>query len=350
MRHGRLIALVSLTALLAAACGGATPGGGPAAAKGTGAAGHATRVTFVQSQNILSYAPAYVARAKGYLKQAGIDATFDSVKGDGPIYAALSSGSAQFGIGDAAGFLSFSSKGLDTEAVYALDHETIDVAVSRKWAEAHHVSRGTPLKQRVLALRGATIGYTSPGSISETLGEYLLAWAGLNPAKDATFAAIGGLAARQAALRSGQIQVYLSSPPGPEQAEADGFGYVLIPSKQLPGFSHVYNEVLTVSKAWAAKHADVVRKVTAAFARSTQLLLHHPNQAEALLQGFFPKVTQPVLKESTQFIDGALIPGGRMTAADWKRSAQLLIKIHSLKGEVDTSEGKYWTNRYLGAQ
>src|SRR6516162_6214945 len=175
-----------------------------------------TRVSFAQAQDLLGFAPAYIARAR-YFKDTGIDAQFEVLSGDGPVVAAVTSGSTQFAVGSTAGMLNIATKGEDVIAIHGMAYQRIDFIFNKEWARKKGVDKRSPLKARVEALRGAVIGGTTPGAISETLSQYLLRWAGLDPAKDAEIVSMGGIGARLAALETNRIQAMPVSPPGGQE-------------------------------------------------------------------------------------------------------------------------------------
>ncbi len=58
------------------------------------------KVTIAQFGHIFVYMPLYVAQQKGYFREEGFDVTFVNTGGDEKTFAALVSGSAQFGVSD----------------------------------------------------------------------------------------------------------------------------------------------------------------------------------------------------------------------------------------------------------
>ena len=68
------------------------------------------RVSIAQAQDLLTFAPGYIARAKQF-KEAGVEAQFEVLSGDGPVAAAVTSGSTQFALGSSGGLLNIAAKG-----------------------------------------------------------------------------------------------------------------------------------------------------------------------------------------------------------------------------------------------
>src|SRR3990172_10036813 len=61
-----------------------------------------TRVSVAQSQDLLAFAPAYIARAK-HFKEAGIEAQFEVLSGDSVVATSVTGGSPPFGLGSLPG-------------------------------------------------------------------------------------------------------------------------------------------------------------------------------------------------------------------------------------------------------
>lgn len=61
---------------------------------------HINEVTICQYGDLLIYLPLYIAQDKGFFKQEGLRVNFINGGGDDKTFAAVSSGSAQFGVSD----------------------------------------------------------------------------------------------------------------------------------------------------------------------------------------------------------------------------------------------------------
>jgi ABC-type nitrate/sulfonate/bicarbonate transport system substrate-binding protein len=160
----------------------------------------------------------------------GIEAQFEILSGDGPVAAAVTSGSTQFAVGSTAGMLNIAAKGEDVIIIQGMAYQTIDFIFNKEWARKKGVDKNSPLKARIEALRGAVVGGTTPGAISDTLTQYLLRWAGLDREKVRSSCAYGGIGPRLAALESNRIQ---AMPVAARRAggRKNGYGIVLIPAR-----------------------------------------------------------------------------------------------------------------------
>ena len=302
------------------------------------------RVSIAQAQDLLTFTPGYIARAK-HFKEAGAEAQFEVLSGDGPVAAAVTSGSTQFALGSSGGMLNIAAKGEDVMAVVGVNYQTVDFIFNKEWARKKGVDKKSPLKARIEALRGAVVGGTSPGAISETLTQYLLRWAGLD-AKDAEIVPMGGIGPRLAALESNRIQAMPVSPPGGQQAEKNGYGIVLIPAADLPGFSRQIHTILYARKSWLAANKETARRVATALAGANNFFLDNFEESLKITESFFKTLPRDVLEPGLRAIQAQTIRNGVMQAGELTKTIELLTTIGAIKGTVDTKEGVFWTNEY----
>jgi ABC-type nitrate/sulfonate/bicarbonate transport system substrate-binding protein len=302
------------------------------------------RVSIAQAQDLLTFASGYIARGK-HFKEAGVEAQFEVLSGDGPVAAAVTSGSTQFALGSSGGLLNIAAKGEDVIAVVGVSYQTVDFIFNKEWVRKKGVDRKSPLKARIEALRGAVVGGTSPGAISETLTQYLLRWAGLDP-KDTEIVPMGGIGPRLAALESNRIQAMPVSPPGGQQAEKNGYGIVLIPAADLPGFSRQIHTVLYARKSWLAANKETARRVATALASANNFFLDNFEESLKITESFFKTLPRDVLEPGLRAVQTQTIRNGIMQAGELAKTVELLTTIGAIKGTVDTKEGAFWTNEY----
>ena len=335
-RSGPRLAAAAAVALLLTAV--------PVGAWGQGA----VRVSIAQTQNLLAFAPAYIARAK-FFKEFAVDAQFEVLSGGSPAVAAVSGGSTNFGMVSSPDVVGAASRGEDFIAIEAFNYQTIEVIVNKEWAQRKAVNTFSPLKARVEALRGAIIGSTSPGALTDTVAQYLLRWAGLEPGKDAQIVALGDEIPRLAALRANRIQAMLSSPPAGEIAAKEGYGFVLIPAKDLPGLNRQLHIVLFAKKSWLAHNKEAARRTATAIALGNNFLLDSFQESLTIHESIFPRLAPDVLEPGLRSVRAQTIRNGLMAARDWDKTMELLMAIGVVKGALPTQEGVLWTNEFVDA-
>ncbi|MBI3079764.1 MAG: ABC transporter substrate-binding protein [Deltaproteobacteria bacterium] len=306
-----------------------------------------TKVTVVQVIHAFSFAPVYVARHKGYFEAEGIDLDWQIVQGAAVAIAALSGGNAQFAAGASTEVMTMVSRGLPALAVAGIATSmTMDAVVSKRWAEARGVTPRSPLRERILALKGAKMGITSPGGAPDRYGRWLMTTVGLTP-EDVQNVKAGGAPEIMAAVKHGTIEGFLLSAPSGPQVEHDGYGVILIPFRDVPEFREFVHESLHGLKPYIEAHPQITEKMARALARANNLIQDRPDEAKALLRKDFGRINPSVLSASLDSMRSAFPRDGKMTQKQWDNTVKIHLESGAIKTSLDTREGLWWTNQHL---
>jgi NitT/TauT family transport system substrate-binding protein len=308
-----------------------------------------TKVTYSQSTPTLSFAPVLIARDKGFFKDHGIDLDFTTQESGSVATQALLSNSIQFAGLASTDITGAVAKGAKMTSIENMMNMTMEVCVSKKWADSAGVSKTSSVKDRLAALKGANVGITAAGSISDRAMRWLLQdKGGLNPDKDTKIVSVAGASALNAALQSDQIQAYLLSPPNCETAVKAGYGEVLVQPTEMKDFADVVLQVLVANDSYLKGHADIARQFAQAVAEGGDFIREHPTQAAELLQKDFPQTDAAIITNAVTDIIAPQIPkGGMSTESAWSTTGKIL-DVNGLDGDsLDLSDGGIWTNEYL---
>jgi NitT/TauT family transport system substrate-binding protein len=294
--------------------------------------------------------PLQVADANGYFRKQGLKMKFVTLTAStGP--SALQSGSVQFFDSSPTGFVSALAKGLPQIAV-STDGlgNPLGLIVSKKFAQAHHLTAKTPAEQVAKALTGSTGGASSANTKAEA-GIFLKKY-GLDPDKKVKWVSLPSPAADKAAINSGQIDWFVTSEPIPLQIESEGDGVVVADPVKVPEWAAEqagYGQVLVTQKSYAAQHPDIVKKFVTAVQQATNYMNTHLKDdsdktvlqaAQKSLQGIPDGVVQSSLQQVEWPAQGA------MDDAGWTKTMTFLTSLGTLpQGAKVTSEN--WTDKYL---
>ena len=306
--------------------------------------------TMAVSVNTLSFAPIFVAEQLGYYKEEGVDLKVILVDGGGPAVQALVGRSAEFAATDSGGTTQAAEAGVDILAIQSnVNKLTMDFVMANEDLERLGVSREDPIEKRFAALKGLTIGITSAGAATDVFTRYYLNQAGLTPEVDTKLLAIGGGPSLAAALKQGQIDGFMLSPPQPQLVEADGAGKILISASMgdVPGLDNFPYEVINVRKEFAEQNPEVVRAVARALARANNLILDDRETAMEALQKHFSNVEPDILSVSLDSVAAAVPRDGLMNEDGWKNAVSVHLGAGMITKELDTTEGVFWTNEFL---
>lgn len=290
----------------------------------------------------------YIATAKGYYKDEGIDAQVVAVGGGAEANAALIGNSAQFGAVDSSALPQLVEKGINVVAVQSnVNAMTMGLIVKKEVAARIGLTRELPLLERMKLLKGLTIGVTGPGAATDTYTRYFLKRAGLDPVKDVTIVAMGGGPALTAALKQGQIDAFQLSPPTPQSLVADGTATLIINSAvgDVPEFKFPY-EIILVKEEYMKSNPDHVRAVVRAVSRANNFILQNPEEAAKLLQQYFTNIQPAMLLEGLKIVAAEMPKDGLMYEAGWDNLGKIVLEAGQITKPFNAKEGVHWTNEF----
>ncbi len=354
-RRRFLIAGSSTVALALAACNSQAPAASapaksaaqpqPAAPSGGG-----QKVTVASTGVYYALAPTFIANRKGYFKDEGLNVDFQVIKPSAAA-AALSSGSVNFITSASTDPISLAAQDLSVLTVAAIEHYvSLDVVVSKKAAEERGLRKDMPNEEKFKRLKGMKVAVSGPGASTDVFLQWMLSQAGLDPKKDATSITAASHGERVAALKSGQVDAFISGPPSTLDVEESGDGLVIIRAStgEIENFgSKFLYEVNFTSKEYAEKNPEVVKKVNKALLRSNQLIFSDLNAALEAMREDFQEMNQKLLAQTMREGQAGFSRDGKMTIDQWKRVVEFAKLSGTLKKDLDLTEGGFWTNKYL---
>jgi ABC-type nitrate/sulfonate/bicarbonate transport system substrate-binding protein len=225
----------------------------------------------------------------------------------------------------------------------------MQLTVSRDWAQKNNLSPQLPLVQRFAGLRGAKIGITAPGSASDLYVRWMLRKAGLNAERDVNLIAVGAPALNPA-LQAGRIDAFFLSPPNGQVLEASGHGMVLVRPGDVPEFPGLVHEVLFARKDYLSRQPGIATRMARALTKANNFILTNPDEATRTLHRYFEAIPENVFREAVRAVLPLVPKDGLMTKQQWDQLAELMTEAKLVDKPVDTTEGKFWTLRYLRAK
>jgi NitT/TauT family transport system substrate-binding protein len=337
VRSVALTATAALGATLLAGCG--SDSGSTTSANGT------TTVTVGISGNIFDMS-IRVADANGYFAKQGLKVkyvTLTAATGS----SALQSGSVQFLNSSPTGFVTAITKHIPMTAIATNGGgNPLGLVVSKKFAKAHGLTAQSPADQVAKALDGSTGGASSANTQAEA-GIFLKANA-VDPGK-VKWVSLPSPAADKAALKSNQIDWFVTSEPIPLNIQFSGDGVVVADPEKAPQWSAAqagYGQVVAVRTSWAAQHADTAKKFVTAVEQATAYLKANLKSPTVLsvAKTAMPGIPDEVLQSSLEQVDWPQTDA--MDEAGWNTTMGFLNQLGAFpKGT--TISAKDWTNKYL---
>ncbi|WP_329332295.1 ABC transporter substrate-binding protein [Streptomyces sp. NBC_00663] len=231
------------------------------------------KVTYLTSfGNFGRDAYAWVAKDKGFFKEAGFDVTIRPGQGTGGVIPAVVSGQAQFGPIDLTGGLLSLGNGQakDFVAVAAVQQHTMAAIAT---TEGSGIAKPKDLEGKRLA--------DTPGSVVRNLFP--------------TYARLAGVDAAKVTWVNGEAQTLMGTLAG---GSVDGIGQFVVGKPTIEAVTKkkavllpysdvipdLYGNVLITSKKIAEQDPEMVRRFTAALLKGLEYSLAHSQEAAGILQ------------------------------------------------------------------
>ncbi len=296
------------------------------------------------------FAETIIGIQNGYFNEEGLDLEYVPVDNGRLNAAALVSGQAQFADITVADVAAMQSQGKDAILAYNIaNRPTMALVVDNEALARTGVTRQSPILERYRALKGLTLGITSPGSQGDLYIRYLIKQGGLDPDKDVNIIPIGSGAALLAAIESGQIDGFMQSPPYPLMAVRDGKAQVLIMNSagDVPEFRNFAFTCIGVLRPWAEQHPEAVEGYSRAMDKAYRFIVEHPAEAVQIMHDSnFPDTPLETLRISLQALLPAFQPDGRFTEESIRNQANVMVAVGTIDAMPDTAEGVLWTNQW----
>jgi len=152
-------------------------------------------------------------------------------------------------------------------------------------------------------LKGKTVAVYAIGQGAHVLMASMLAYVGMDPAKDVRFVAPGGQRAEDAVrlFVDGKADAFMGFPPHPQELRAKGVGHVILDTKQDRPWSQYFCCMLGVHRPFAEKHPVATKRALRAFLKGADLCAQEPERVARYLveKGYHPRyeVALEVVKE-----------------------------------------------------
>jgi NitT/TauT family transport system substrate-binding protein len=223
------------------------------------------------------------------------------------------------------------------------------MVVSKEVIAAKKLSRNMPIAQRFAALKGLKLGVTKPGAATDVYMRYYLKRAGIDPERDVQIVTAGGGAALLAGMKTKQIDAFHLSAPTPYLAQREGFGEVIIKASagDVPELDNFLYTGIAVSKEYAEKNPDVVKRWVKAVNKANILMRKDEAAALKYLKKYFPRMPDDVMALAMKEIMPALSADGVMNEQMMQKHLDFLKDTKQVDSTPSGKEGVLWTNGYL---
>jgi NitT/TauT family transport system substrate-binding protein len=156
-------------------------------------------------------------------------------------------------------------------------------------------------------------------------------------------------AADKAALKSNQIDWFVTSQPTPLAIQATGDGIVVADSTKVTAWSEQqagYGQIVVARNSYLSQHPDTAREFATAVQQATAYMNTHLDSTavQTAARKALPGVSTPVVKASLPQVGWPT--DDSMSAAGWTKTVAFINSLDALTQEAKVTSGDY-TDKYL---
>ncbi len=273
------------------------------------------RITIAQFGDFFLYAPLYIAVDDGFFRQHGLDVSIVNTGGDDKTWAAVLSGSAEFGVADPTFVAVSAARGQNGIVVASL------VNGVPFWGITYRDI--APLKDAKDLARYSVATFSSP-STAYTLQRKMFTDAGLAPnIREGAFGAIIPM------LKVGTADIGLELEPNVSQAVSDGARIVYSLAKRYGDFAITG---VTATDLTVQQDPALVLSVRAALQGALDLLHNDRNRALKVLLNRFPGLSPTVARKALgrALREGVVPRSTTISKEAWDKAIQLRVEVGDL--------------------
>ncbi|HEY7318589.1 MAG TPA: ABC transporter substrate-binding protein [Candidatus Binatia bacterium] len=290
----------------------------------------------------LSMTPVYLAQAKNFFTEEGLDVDVTSTGGGGPDIRALIAGEVDFSFTTGDNVILAYQEGKPLVMVAsALNRLFINWAIHKEAAKAKGITETSPLQQKLKALKGLTIGVTNPAALTAHLAHFVIRKAGYSPQQDVQVIPVGAGPTWLAALENRKVDVALTAPPVPETAISRGFALMFINNTkgEDPSISEFLMENLITRPETLKKDPDLVRRMARALIKANKWAASStPEQVADALRPTFAKTDPAIHLAGVRAVLPTLSQDGRTSEKSVQATQDVLEQAGLLKKRVAYSD------------
>lgn len=296
----------------------------------------------------LIFIPSYVAVAKGYFKEEGLNAEITFFRGGAQALAAVISRDAHIYVGVPSTAMQAISKGLDVTVYGAtMDQLSMDVVIQGDLARQKGISPASTQAAKIQALKGLTIGINAGGGSPDQVMRFLLNKEGFNSERDVTISPVGDNSAVLAAFGRKRVDVLFQAPPTSDLA-VQKFGGTRIFSFAKGDYEPLRGILYLglISRAdWVAENPERTARIVRAIWRAQKLLRERPAEAMEATRTYFTELDKDAFEAGFNANRDAIPATPRIEHRGMEISRQFNEVVSGEKFNLDLS--KVYTNRYV---
>lgn len=297
------------------------------------------KFTVVIGSTSFAFFPIYVAHGSGFFRDEGLDVEIVNVPANATPVAAILSGNADIaGLGTQAAFAAITKNQPIRIVMPAMNEYTSTIFAHKDVLKQKGVSRASPLKDRVEAMKGLKLASTAIGAGPHLMYKYLFQkyGGGVDVDKVAQVVPIGNSGETLAGMQRGLVQVSAFSPPVAEKAVADGYAEILIDfiGGDVPEIKGSVYIVMAVTEERLKTDAPRVRAFVRAMDRANRLAKADLAKAGNAARAFMKNMDSGLYDLGVKAI-GPALPTEPTTSVEGLKRFMSLLEVGGYSYKVD---------------
>ena len=212
--------------------------------------------------------PTWIADAKGFFKQQGLNPQISYVQGSTTAVPALVAGDLDIVEAQAAASVQAQLKGADTVSLAThVPYADVRLVVSKNITQMSD-------------LKGKAVAVTKAGTVTDVVARAVFPKYGLTPDKDVRIVYVDTQPGQLAALQNNAVQAILVPPPFDETAKKAGFNELL--NMRSLNFPYPTDGVVTTHK-FLREHPDLVDMYLKAFEQAVHFAPANPDESKKIV-------------------------------------------------------------------
>jgi len=294
---------------------------------GTLQAANAQQLRYIQQVDSMADLPVQIAAALGYFKDEGLDVVIGPHARE--VSTAVMTGQVQIGAAPFAQVLTAINARRDLVGIGVTLPSTPTYLVLHKNVVSKLAARGvtpkSPLPDRLKALRDLTIAGPAAGSSGDLSLRTMLLGVGLNPDRDVKLVP-SDAAAYIPTLRENRTDGFMTTPPTPNQAVANGFALEWIGFHESPELKGIYGTMFIATSKYIKEDPKSVEAFLRAVQRGFKALASDDKTARsAVHEKFWPKLEVKVFEEAWRSLMPVFAPGMFPNEKDLNITAKAVV-------------------------
>ena len=149
-----------------------------------------------------------------------------------------------------------------------------------------------PRVRAVRDLKGKRVGVTALGSSEQIFISSILAYVGMNPAKDIEWIETDVAFGAMPLFVEGKVDAFLAFPPEPQELRAKKIGHVIVDTTQDRPWSQYFCCMVAARREFVQKNPIATKRALRAILKATDICAQQPERAAQMLKakGYEPRL------------------------------------------------------------